>query len=91
MMEFNYLSEQGAIVREAQTSRYSLNYDKMPAAIAGLAKELLEIEATGDRNRAEQWFKKYESMPVELKSALEKTNDVPVDIDPVSPIKEMVR
>jgi hypothetical protein len=91
MMEFNYLAEQGAITRDAQSGRYVVDYGKMPAAIAGLSKELLEIEATGDRNRAEQWFKKYDSMPPELKSALDKIHDVPVDIDPVSAVTEKVQ
>ncbi|HYL93730.1 MAG TPA: Zn-dependent hydrolase [Alphaproteobacteria bacterium] len=91
MMEFNYLSEQQAITRDAKTGRYVIDFDKMPAAIAALAKELLEIEATGDRNRAEQWFKKYDSMPGELKSALQRMKEVPVDIDPVSPFPEMVQ
>lgn len=91
MMEFNYLSEQGAIVRDPKTGRYAFDAAKMPDAIAALAKELLEIEATGDRNRAEQWFKKYGSMPAELKSALEKAKDVPVDIDPVSAFGEQVQ
>jgi hypothetical protein len=91
MMEFNYLSEQGAITRDPKTGRYAFDIAKMPGAIASLAKELLEIEATGDRNRAEQWFKKYGSMPPELKSALAKAKDVPVDIDPVSAFGEQVQ
>ena len=91
MMEFNYLSEQGAISRDAQSKRYVIDYAKMPGAIATLARELLEIEATGDRNRAEQWFKKYDSMPSELKSALANIKDVPVDIDPVSAFSEMIQ
>ncbi len=90
MMEFNYLSEQGAIARDAQSKRYVIDYAKMPGAIATLARELLEIEATGDRNRAEQWFKKYDSMPSELKSALANIKDVPVDIDPVSAFSEII-
>ena len=90
MMEFNYLSEQGAITRDSQSGRYVIDYAKMPAAIAALAKELLEIEATGDRKRAEDWFKKYDSMPAELKSALQNIHDVPVDIDPISPFRERV-
>jgi Peptidase family M49 len=91
MMEFNYLAEQGAITRDAKTGRYVIDYDKMPGAIAALAKELLEIEATGDRSRAEQWFKKYDSMPAELKSMLANAKDVPVDIDPVSAFGEQVQ
>jgi len=83
MMEFNYLSQENAIVRDSATGRYVIDYARMPGALAQLAKELLEIEATGDRARAENWFKRYDAMPAELKAALEKANDVPVDIDPV--------
>jgi hypothetical protein len=90
MMEFNYFLEQGAITYDPKTSRYAIDFTKMPTAIASLAKELLEIEATGDRNRAEQWFKKYDSMPSELKSALVNVKDVPVDIDPVSAFGERI-
>jgi hypothetical protein len=89
MMEFNYLVEQGAITRDA-SGKYAIDFTKMPQAIASLAKELLEIEATGDRNRAEQWFKKYDSMPAELKSTLANVKDVPVDIDPVSAFTELI-
>jgi len=91
MMEFNYLSEQGAILRDSQSGRYAIDLGKMPDAIAALAKELLEIEATGDRKRAEDWFKKYDSMPSELKSALANIHDVPVDIDPISAFREKVQ
>jgi len=90
MMEFNYLSEQRAITQDAKTGRYAVDFEKMPAAIASLAKELLEIEATGDRNRAEQWFKKYDSMPAGLKSTLANIKDVPVDVDPVSAFGEQI-
>jgi len=91
MMEFNYLSSRGAIRRESSW-RYTIDYDKMPDAMADLAKELLEIEATGDRQRAENWFQKYGSMPSELKAILKtKTADIPVDVDPVFSFKRGVR
>ncbi len=90
MMEFNYLSERGAIRRNAN-GRYAIDYEKMPGALADLAKELLEIEATGDRSRAENWFKKYGTMPEELKASLKAAADVPVDIDPVFSFPQRVR
>ena len=90
MMEFNYLSERGAIRRNAD-GRYAIDYEKMPGAIADLAKELLETEATGDRSRAENWFKKYDTMPEELKTSLKAASDVPVDIDPVFSFPERVK
>jgi hypothetical protein len=90
MMEFNYLSEKGAITRAA-SGRYVIDYAKMPDTLAALAKELLEIEATGDRARAEAWFNKYDKMTAELRSALDAANNVPVDIDPLIPFKEGVQ
>jgi hypothetical protein len=90
MMEFNYLSERGAIKRET-SGRYAIDYEAMPGAVSDLAKELLEIEATGDRDRAEKWFARYDKMPDALKTSLKAASDVPVDIDPVFSFKEPVR
>jgi hypothetical protein len=90
MMEFNYLSGRGAISRTAN-GKYAVDYRKMPDALADLAKELLETEATGDRARAENWFKKYSTMPEELKVSLKAAADVPVDIDPVFSFAEKVK
>ncbi len=89
MMEFNYLSSQGAIVRTG--GRYAVDFAKMPDALARLAKELLEQEATGDRVRAESWFKKYDVVPADLRAALDAARDVPVDVDPVSSFDETVQ
>ena len=82
IMQFNYYTEQGAISRDLATRLYVIDFEKMPAAIASLAKELLEQEATGDRARTDAWFKKYGTMPAELSALLAKTSDIPVDIDP---------
>ena len=90
MMEFNYLSERGAIQRES-SGRYAIDFDKIPAAIADLAKELLETDATGDRARAENWFKKYGTMPAELKAALQTASAIPVDISPVFTFPQTVQ
>jgi hypothetical protein len=91
MMEFNYFVEQGAITRDARTGRYAIDFAKMPGAVASLAKELLEIEASGNRARAENWMKKFGTMPADLKAALDKTGSVPVDVDPVTSFGETVR
>jgi hypothetical protein len=89
MMEFNYLSERKAIKREA-SGKYVVEYAQMPSALADLAKVLLEIEATGDRERAESWFKKYDVIPAELGAALKSASRVPVDVDPVFSFKEQI-
>ncbi len=83
LMEFNYLVEQKAISRDAASGLYVINYERMPAAFEKLAKELLTIEATGDRERAENWFTLYGNLSAELSAALAAGSEVPVDIDPV--------
>jgi hypothetical protein len=84
IMQFNYLVEQGAISLDASSGRYALDLERVRVAVATLSKELLEQEATGDRDRTEAWFAKYGSMPPQLAKALASASDVPVDIDPVS-------
>src|SRR5437016_7215424 len=83
MMEFNFLTERGAIVSD--NGRYAIDYTKIGDAIAAVTKEVLEIEATGDRARAEAWFSKYDKMPADLHAALDRAKDIPVDIDPMVP------
>ena len=82
MMEFNYYVEHGAITRD-QSGKYTIDFEKMPGQIETLAKELLEMEATGDRAKAEAWFKKYDVIPPELQASLDKAKTVPVDVDPL--------
>jgi hypothetical protein len=90
MMEFNYLTEHGAVKRQP-SGKYMIDYVKTPDVLAVLAKELLEIEATGDRERAENWFKKYDVMPAELTASLKSAASLPVDIDPVYSFKATVK
>src|SRR5260370_27919585 len=54
MMEFNYLLEQKAIGNSG--GKYTIDYDRIPVALAQLAKELLTMEATGDRTIPSRWF-----------------------------------
>lgn len=89
LMEFNYLFEKGAIVAHAGTLSlgtarvvFAINYAAFPSAIESLTRELLEVEATGDRVRAERWFARYGSMSTALQTSLESTTDIPVDIFP---------
>jgi hypothetical protein len=91
IMEFNFYSERGAITRDASSSRYAIDFSRMPEAVAALAKELLEQEATGDRARVEAWFAKYGMIPPDLAKSLEAASDVPVDIDPISSFPEPMR
>jgi len=91
MMEFNFLLERGAVTYDDATGRYAVVLEEMPAALAALAKELLEQEATGNRARAAAWFAKYALLPDHLKKAFEKVSDIPVDIQPIYSFPEEIR
>lgn len=89
MMEFSRLNEQHAL--NYAGGRYVIDFARMPGALADLAKQLLEFEATGDRARVEAWFTKYDVMPAELKTALAGTTNIPVDINPIFSFKDDVQ
>jgi hypothetical protein len=91
IMEFNFFSEHGAISRDAASGRYAIDFSRMPDAVAVLAKELLDEEATGDRARADAWFTKYGVVPPDLAKSLEAASDVPVDVDPIFSFPEPMR
>jgi hypothetical protein len=63
----------------------------MPEALRDLAKQLLEIEASGNRQGAEQWFAKYDVMSLPLRTSLRRAATVPIDIDPVFSFPENLR
>ena len=85
----SWMAERAAITRDS-SGRYVIDYIKMPEAIAAVAKELLEIKATGARARAESWFARYDKMPDDLRASLESAKDVPIDFDPMVPFREGV-
>ncbi|MBZ5583350.1 MAG: Zn-dependent hydrolase [Acidobacteriia bacterium] len=88
-MELAWLWENRAVVPNA--GRFVVDYGRMPEVIARLARELLTLEAAGDRRRAEAWFANYGKIPPALSAALARTSDIPVDIDPVFSFKDEVR
>jgi hypothetical protein len=89
VMEFNYLVEGNAIVK--QSGRYAADYARIPQVIEDLAKKLLTIEATGDSQAAETWFKKYGTITPEMQTALKSVSSVPVDIDPVFSFRKVIQ
>jgi hypothetical protein len=90
MMEFNVLLESGALTRN-RAGVYVIDYGKMPVALGKLAKELLEMEATGDRVRVENWFTKYDKMPADLTATLASTKNIPVDVYPIYSFPDRVQ
>jgi hypothetical protein len=90
MIQFNYLVEKGAVVRDSD-GRYGYVSDKMFEAVKSLAHDILMIQAHGDYAAASAFVGKYGQMGTELQSALEMLADVPTDIRPSYPVEEQMR
>lgn len=78
----NYLMEKGAVEFDPARERFRINYQKIGEAVRQLSREILMIQALGDYQGAQALIKKYRKIAPELQIALNKLNDIPVDIRP---------
>jgi peptidase M49-like protein len=79
-VQLNFLVKEGGIERDAKRGEFSIHPRKFEPAIAKLAKELLEIEATGDYARAGRLIDQYGKIDLATRDLLKKTDAVPVDV-----------
>jgi hypothetical protein len=85
-MQFNYLSDEGAIRFNDKTGTFSVDEAKIKDAVRKLTHELLTIEAEGSYDKAKSILEKYAVIRPQMKSAFDKLSDVPVDIEPIFPL-----
>lgn len=83
-VQWNWLREQGAIVPR-NDGTFSVDMARMYPAVKSLATELLMLQATGDRARAQRLLEKYGVSTPEIESVVSRLKDIPVDIRPVFP------
>ncbi|XP_024996212.1 nudix hydrolase 3-like isoform X2 [Cynara cardunculus var. scolymus] len=86
-LQFNWLFEKGAFVLHPDQT-FSVDFDKIGGAVESLSREVLMIQAKGDKDAARLLLEKYSEMTQPLNIALEKLAkvEVPVDIAPDFPI-----
>ncbi|NIV98088.1 peptidase [Candidatus Saccharibacteria bacterium] len=84
----NYLMEKGAVEFDDDTERFGINYQKIEKAVRDLAHEILMIQALGDYEGAKSFIETYRYESPELQTALDKLEDVPVDIRPIYAIEK---
>lgn len=82
IVELNFARQEGAIRRDGETGRWSVNPARMPGSLRALAARLLEIERTGDRAAAEALFARYGVVPDDLQGDLSRLETIPVEIEP---------
>ncbi len=85
-MQFNYLTDEGAIKFNERNGTFSVDESKIRAAVAKLTHELLTIEAEGSYRKAKALLDKYAMIRPQMKSAFDKLTNVPVDVEPIFPL-----
>ena len=85
-MQFNYLTDEGAIRFNDKTSTFNVDEAKIRNAVRKLTHDLMTIEAEGSYEKAKALLDKYAVIRPQMKSALDELNNVPVDIEPIFPL-----
>lgn len=85
-MQFNYLTDEGAIEVDEKTGTFSINDAKVKEAVRKLTNEILTIQAEGSYDKAKAMLDKYAVIRPPMKSALDRLQNVPTDIEPIFPL-----
>ncbi len=86
MLNLGLAGEAGLLVADPARRRLVVRPARLRPAIEGIARQLLLIEATGDRQAARLLLERYPRLPGELALMLADLEQVPVDLRPIYPI-----
>ena len=82
MMRFNFFKEEGAFSRDPETGVYSVDFDKMQAAMTKLSNLILTIQGDGNYAKSKELLDNMGIVSNELQTDLDrlKEADIPVDV-----------
>jgi hypothetical protein len=82
MVRFNFFLDEGAFVRDAETGRYSVDFERMEGAIENLSRLLLTLQGDGDYDGAKTLTETKGIITPTLQSDLDRLTNasIPVDI-----------
>ena len=82
MVRFNFFLDEGAFVRDAETGRYSVDFEGMEGAIAKLSRLLLTLQGDGDYEGATKLSETKGIITPQLQADLDRLTNasIPVDI-----------
>ncbi len=82
MVRFNFFLEEGAFVRDAETGRYSVDFERMGQAMTKLSALLLTLQGDGDYDGAKELTDTKGVIKAQLQADLDRLTEasIPVDI-----------
>lgn len=85
-LSINYLTDQGAVVYDADAGRWSIDFDKFEHGVRNLAAELLILLGNGETAAVQAFFDRW-GVTSELQAGLDSISDLPIDVLPEYSIK----
>ncbi len=80
-LQLNYLLDAGA-VKLGSDGRCSVDFAQVRAAVEGLTREIMTIQAAGDYPKARDWLARMRPIRPAMQRLIEQLGSVPVDIRP---------
>ncbi len=82
MVRFNFFMEREAFIRDAETGKYRVDYEKIETAMTDLSRLLLTLQGDGDYDGAAELTHTKGVISVQLQSDLDRLTsaNIPVDI-----------
>ena len=81
-IQFNFLTDEGAIKIDEVTGTFSTDSLKIKSAVRKLTGEILTIEAEGSYTNAKTLIEKYAVVRPVMQKGLDKLGSIPIDIEP---------
>lgn len=81
-LQFNYLLDEGAFRVNGANGTFSVDAAKIKDAVRKLTAEILTIQAEGSYDKAQALLDRYAVIRPAMQQALNKLQNVPVDIEP---------
>ncbi len=81
-ISLSYLQENGGILYNAETKKWSVDFDNFEVGIKKLATEMLILEGDGDNVKVQAFFDKWTAETPMLVEAMNLTKDIAIDVLP---------
>jgi hypothetical protein len=81
-VQLNYLLDHGAVVVN-DDGTFAVVEEAIASAVADLTRDILTLQATGDRDAAVELLETMGVVRPEVQRVLDRLTDVPVDIEPL--------
>ncbi len=85
-ISLNYLLENGGILYDTETKKWSVDFENFDQGVKMLASEMLILEGDGDNEKVQEFFDRWTTETPMLTEALELTSNVAIDVLPVRKI-----